>query len=456
MDAALSYAEQHLDSFVGELEELLRIPSVSTDSAYAEHVQEAADWLAARFERAGLDRAEVVETDGHPIVYAEHHAGDDRPTVLVYGHYDVQPPDPLEEWDTDPFEPTRRNGTLYARGACDDKGQMYMHVSAAEALLETGRPPVNLKFIIEGEEEVGSEHLAPFLEARREDLAADVVLISDTSMFSPEVPTITYGLRGLAYAEVTLEGPTRDLHSGVYGGAVENPANALSALIAGLHDEDHRVAIPGFYEHVRDLTPEERETYAELPFDEEAWAEEIGLGAAKTEAGYSVLECLSARPTLDVNGIWGGYTGEGAKTVLPATAHAKISMRLVPEQTPEEAYDKLEAHLRDEVPDTMTLTVRRLHGGRPVLVDRTSDAMQAAKRAMGEVMGPEPRLVRHGGSIPIVADFKDLLGLDSVLLGFGLNSDAIHSPNEHFGLDRFEQGVRSILRFHHHYAEAET
>jgi len=455
MDAALSYAEQHLDRFVGELEDLLRIPSVSTDSAYAEHVQEAADWLAARFERAGLDRAEVVETDGHPIVYAEHHAGDDRPTVLVYGHYDVQPPDPLAEWDTDPFEPTRRNGTLYARGACDDKGQMYMHVSAAEALLETGSPPVNLKFIIEGEEEVGSEHLAPFLEARREDLAADVVLISDTSMFSPEVPTITYGLRGLAYAEVTLKGPNRDLHSGVYGGAVENPANALSALIAGLHDEDHRVAIPGFYEHVRDLTPAERETYAELPFDEEAWAEEIGLDATKTEAGYSVLECLSARPTLDVNGIWGGYTGEGAKTVLPATAHAKISMRLVPEQTPEEAYDKLEAHLEAEVPETMTLTVRRLHGGRPVLVDRTSDAMQAATQAMGEVMGPEPRLVRHGGSIPIVADFKDILGLDSVLLGFGLTSDAIHSPNEHFGLDRFAQGFRSIIRFHHHYAASQ-
>jgi acetylornithine deacetylase/succinyl-diaminopimelate desuccinylase-like protein len=455
MDDALTYAEQHLDTFVGELEELLRIPSVSTDPAYAEHVQEAADWLGDRFEEAGLDHSEVVDTDGHPIVYADHHVGDDRPTVLVYGHYDVQPPDPLEEWDTDPFEPTRRNDTLYARGACDDKGQMYMHVAAAEALLETGTPPVNLKFIIEGEEEVGSEHLAPFLEARQEDLAADVVLISDTSMFSPEVPTITYGLRGLAYAEVTLEGPNRDLHSGVYGGGVENPANALSALIAGLHDEDHRVAIPGFYENVRDLTPEERATYAELPFDEEAWAAEIGLDATKTEAGYSVLECLSARPTLDVNGIWGGYTGEGAKTVLPATAHAKISMRLVPEQTPEEAYDKLEAHLAAEVPETMTLTVRRLHGGRPVLVDRTSDAMQAATQAMGEVMGPEPRLVRHGGSIPIVADFKDILGLDSVLLGFGLNADAIHSPNEHFGLDRFAQGLRSILRFHHHYAASQ-
>jgi len=455
MDAALSYAEQHLDTFVGELEDLLRIPSVSTDSAYAEHVQEAADWLADRLDRAGLDHSEVVETDGHPIVYAHHHVDDDRPTVLVYGHYDVQPPDPLAEWDTEPFEPTRRNGTIYARGACDDKGQMYMHVSAAEALLETGTPPVNLTFIIEGEEEVGSEHLAPFLEARREALAADVVLISDTSMFSPEVPTITYGLRGLAYAEVTLEGPNRDLHSGVYGGAVENPANALSALIAGLHDDDHQVAIPGFYENVRDLTPAERETYAELPFDEESWAEEIGLDATKTEAGYSVLECLSARPTLDVNGIWGGYTGEGAKTVLPATAHAKISMRLVPEQTPEAAYNKLEAHLEAEVPETMTLTVRRLHGGRPVLVDRTSDAMQAATQAMGEVMGPEPRLVRHGGSIPIVADFKDILGLDSVLLGFGLNSDAIHSPNEHFGLDRFAQGLRSIIRFHHHYAASQ-
>ncbi len=455
MNAALSYADEHFDTFVDQLEDLLSIPSVSTDSTYTDEVQRAAQWVAEHLRERGVHHAEVAETDGHPVVYAEHLTGDDKPTVLVYGHYDVQPPDPLDEWDTPPFDPTRRNNTLYARGACDDKGQMFMHLKALESYLESdGEPPVNLKFVIEGEEEIGSEHLAPFLRAHRDRLDADVVLISDTSMFSEDVPSITYGLRGLAYAEVTLQGPDRDLHSGVYGGAVENPANALAALIADLHDDEHRITIPGFYENVRPLTDAERETYAELPFDEDGWADAVGVDAVRTEGGYSVLECLSARPTLDVNGLWGGYTGEGAKTVLPAKAHAKISMRLVPEQTPGEIYDKLEAHLEAQVPDTMTMTFRRLHGGRPVLVDRTSPAMQAAQTAMGEVMGTEPTFVRHGGSIPIVADFKDLLGLDSVLMGFGLDTDAIHSPNEHFGLDRFRAGIQSIIRFHQHYAAA--
>ena len=455
MNAALAYADEHFDTFVGQLEELLAIPSVSTDSEYADEVRHAATWVADHLRERGVQHAEVAETGGHPVVYAEHITGDDKPTVLVYGHYDVQPPDPLDEWDTPPFEPTQVNGTLYARGACDDKGQMFMHLKALESYLESGaEPPVNLKFVIEGEEEIGSEHLAPFLREHQDRLDADVVLISDTSMFSEDEPSITYGLRGLAYAEVTLQGPDRDLHSGVYGGAVENPANALAALIADLHDDDHRITIPGFYENVRDLTAAERETYAELPFDEDQWAKNIGLSAPRSENGYSVLECLSARPTLDVNGIWGGYTGEGAKTVLPAKASAKISMRLVPEQTPAEIYDKLEAHLEAQVPDTMTMTFRRLHGGRPVLVDRDSPAMQAAQTAMGEVMGTEPKFVRHGGSIPIVADFKDLLGLDSVLMGFGLDTDAIHSPNEHFGLDRFRAGIQSIIRFHAHYADA--
>ena len=452
MDAALAYADDHFDTFTDELEELLRIPSVSTDSAYAAHVQEAAEWLADRLGAAGLDHAEVVETDGHPIVYAEHHAGDDKPTVIVYGHYDVQPPDPLEEWDSDPFEPTRRNGTIYARGACDDKGQMYMHVTAAEALLQGGDPPVNLRFVIEGEEETGSMAVGPFIEENADRLDGDVVLISDTAMFSPGTPSITYGLRGLAYAEFTLEGPNRDLHSGNYGGAVDNPANALGRLIAGLHDDDHRIAIPGFYDDVRDLTPEERATYADLPFDEAAWREAIGIDAVRTEGDYTTLECLSARPTLDVNGLWGGYTGEGANTVLPSKAHAKLSMRLVPDQTVEDIYEKLEAHLEAETPDTMTLTTRRLHGGDPVLVDPTGPPMQAAQRAMAEVLGTEPVFVRNGGTIPVVADFQDTLGLDSVLMGFGLDSDAIHSPNEHFALDRFRKGIQSIIRFHHHYA----
>jgi acetylornithine deacetylase/succinyl-diaminopimelate desuccinylase-like protein len=453
MDAALAYADDHLDTFVEELEDLLRIPSVSTDSAYAEHVQQAATWLADRFDDAGIEHVEVVDTDGHPLVYAEHHVADDAPTVLVYGHYDVQPPDPLDEWDSDPFEPTRRNGTLYARGACDDKGQMYMHVKAAEAYLQgEGAPPVNLKYLIEGEEETGSMAVTDFVADHADRLDADVALVSDTAMFAPDTPSITYGLRGLAYAEITLQGPNRDLHSGNYGGAVDNPANALARLLAGLHDDDHRIAIPGFYEDVRDLTPEERETYAALPFDEAGWQDAIGIDAVRTEGDYTTLECLSARPTLDVNGLWGGYTGEGAKTVLPARAHAKLSMRLVPHQEVHDIYDKLEAHLEATVPDTMSFSMRRLHGGDPVLVDPTAPPMQSAQQAMDEVLGTEPVFVRNGGTIPVVADFKEQLGLDTVLMGFGLDSDAIHSPNEHFGLDRFAQGIQAIIRFHRHYA----
>jgi acetylornithine deacetylase/succinyl-diaminopimelate desuccinylase-like protein len=452
MDRALSYATAHFDTFTEQLKDLLRIPSVSTDSAYADDVARAAHWLADHLTSIGIQHAQVDPTDGHPIVYAEHITGDDKPTVLVYGHYDVQPPDPLDLWDTPPFEPTRKNGTLYARGACDDKGQMFMHVKAAEALLQEGDPPVNLKFLIEGEEETGSVHLAPYIDAHRVRLAADVVLISDTAMFAPGVPSITYGLRGLAYTEVTLTGPNRDLHSGIYGGAVENPINVLGRILADLHDDDHRIAIPGFYDDVRDLTDEERATYAALPFDEAGWTAEIGVDALRTEAGYTPLECITARPTLDCNGIWGGYTGEGAKTVLPAKAHAKISMRLVPNQRAADIYDKLEAHLDAQVPDTMTLDFTRLHGGKPVLVDREHPAMQAAKDAMGAVFGTEPHFVRNGGSIPVVAEFKDQLGLDSVLMGFGLDTDAIHSPNEHFGLDRFQKGIQTIIRFHEAYA----
>ena len=454
MNEVLEYAERNFDTFTTELEDLLRIPSVSTDSSYADDVREAADWLADNVEQAGVEHVEVVDTDGHPIVYAEHGSDPNKPTVLVYGHYDVQPPDPMDLWETPPFEPVRKNGTLYARGACDDKGQMFMHVKAIEAYLkEDGELPVNLKMIVEGEEETGSVHLAPFIEANQEKLAADVVLISDTAMFAPGVPSITYGLRGLAYTEVTLRGPNRDLHSGIYGGAVDNPANALSRIIAQLHDENHRITIPGFYDDVRDLTEEERETYAQLPFDLDRWKDEIGIDEVLTEEGYTALECISARPTLDVNGMWSGYTGEGAKTVLPSEAHAKISMRLVPNQRTEDVYDKLESHLEELAPDTMTLEFKRLHGGKPVLVDTESTAMQSAKEAMTEVFGKEPFFVRNGGSIPVVADFKDILGLDSVLMGFGLDSDAIHSPNEHFGLDRFQKGIESIIRFHRAYGE---
>ena len=454
MKEALTYAETHFDTFVGQLGDLLRIPSISTDSEYAHEVQRAARWLADHLGAIGINHVEVAATEGHPIVYAEHVVDPAKPTVLVYGHYDVQPPDPLELWTSPPFEPTRKNGTLYARGACDDKGQMFMHAKAAEAYLQQeGDLPVNLKFVIEGEEESGSEHLVPFIEANKERLDADIVLISDTAMFSADAPSITYGLRGMAYVEVTLTGPNRDLHSGIYGGGVENPINALADLISQLHDDDHRITIPGFYDAVRDLTEEERQTYRALPFDADAWMEEIDIDAVRTETGYTLLECLSARPTLDVNGIWGGYTGEGAKTVLPAKAHAKISMRLVPHQRTEDIYDKLEAHLQALTPPTMTLGFKRLHGGKPVLVDRDHPAMQAAADAVEHVYGQAPHFVRNGGTIPVVADFKDHLGLDSVLMGFGLDSDAIHSPNEHFGLDRFHKGIEAIIRFHATFAE---
>jgi acetylornithine deacetylase/succinyl-diaminopimelate desuccinylase-like protein len=361
-----------------------------------------------------MGSVEIMETGGHPVVFAAH--GDDpaRKTVLVYGHYDVQPPDPLEEWSQPPFEPVVRDGDLYARGSSDDKGQAFMHVKAVEALLrDGGELPVNLKFLIEGEEESGSNHLNPFIEANSELLKADVVLISDTGLFAPGVPSITYGLRGLAYVEVELQGPARDLHSGMYGGAVHNPVNALCRMIADLHDENHHVTIAGFYDSVRPLTEEERATFAALPFDEKGWMEETGARALRTEKGYTALESVAGRPTLDVNGMWGGYTGQGAKTVLPARATAKISCRLVPDQMPVDITEKLRRHFEKHTPETMTLTFRDLHGGEGAIVDTTAPAMQAAKEAMRGVFGRDPYFTREGGSIPVVAGFKRLLGLDT-------------------------------------------
>ena len=452
MTDALAYARDHADAFVAQLTDWLRIPSVSTDAAHDGDTRRAAEWLAADLRRIGLATVEILETGtpdspGHPVVYAETAARAGAPTVLVYGHYDVQPPDPLDLWTSPPFEPVVVNGDIVARGSADDKGQAFMHVKALEAYLAGGGPPVNVKLMIEGEEENGSVHLVPFIEANRARLAADVVLISDTSLFAAGVPSLTVGLRGLAYVEVTYTGPARDLHSGVYGGAVENPANALARTIAGLHDADHRVTVEGFYDAVRDLTPGERAEYARLPFDEALWREEAGVKAAKTEAGFSVLEATSGRPTLDVNGIWGGYTGQGAKTVLPSKASAKISCRLVADQTPADITAKLRAHFEKTLPGTMTLTFTDLHGGHGVLVDTSAPAMQAASEALEGVFGQKPLYTREGGSIPVVADFKRLLGLDSVLMGFGLDSDAIHSPNEKFGLDRFHQGIEASIRF---------
>lgn len=447
MQDALRYAQAHEDAFIQELKDLLRIQSISTDPAFADDVCRAADWLANHLQNIGA-RAEVIATAGHPIVYGEIVAGVHLPTVLVYGHYDVQPADPLELWDSPPFEPIIRDGLLYARGACDDKGQLFMHLKALESYVRTaGRPPVNIKYILEGEEECGSTNLAYFIEEQAARLKADIVVISDTALFAPGVPSITCGLRGLAYVEVTLTGPDRDLHSGTYGGAIENPINALARLIAGLHDRGHRVTIDGFYDNVRPLTDAERGAMRELPFDSSGWAADVGVRHTQSEAGYSALEGATARPTLDCNGIWGGYTGAGAKTVLPSTASAKISMRLVPNQTPEEITGKIRRYFEERTPETMRLDFRALHGGHGVLVDTSSPAMEAAAQALGAVYGKRPFFTRIGGSIPVVADFKRLLGLDSVLMGFGLDSDAIHSPNEHFGVDRFREGIASIIRF---------
>ncbi len=453
MTDAIRYAQQHADTFVEQLKDWLRIPSVSTDPAHDGDVRAAAQWLADELRRIGMETVELKETGGHPIVFAEHHVSDDVPTVLVYGHYDVQPPDPLELWESPPFEPVIKDGHLVARGTADDKGQAFMHVKSAEAYLQSeGSLPVNLKMMIEGEEESGSLHLAPFIERNKDLLAADVVLVSDTSLFAPGVPSIAYGLRGMAYVEVELTGPKKDLHSGVYGGGVENPINALAKMIADLHDADHRVTVDGFYDDVRDLTDEEREAYKALPFDLDAWMEEAGVKTTKTEKGFSPLEGTSGRPTLDVNGMWGGYIGKGAKTVLPSKATAKISCRLVPDQTPDEITDKLRRHFEERTPETMTLDFRNLHGGHGAIVDTSAPAMQAAAAALEGVFGQKPHFTREGGSIPVVADFKKILGLDTVLMGFGLDSDSIHSPNEKFGLDRFHQGIEASIRFMDAYA----
>ena len=452
MENALQYARTNFDHFVTELEDFLRIPSISTDPEYGPDVQRAAQWIADHLRHIGIQRVDVMETPGHPIVYGEQFVDAALPTVLVYGHYDVQPPDPLELWDSPPFEPVIRDGKIYARGTSDDKGQLFMHAKAAESYMKTsGSLPVNIKYLIEGEEENGSASLPAFISDNRDLLAADVVMISDTALFGSGVPAITYGLRGLAYVEVTLTGPDRDLHSGIYGGAIENPINALARLIAGLHDDKHRVLIPGFYDHVIPLKQEERDTFASLPFDDKEWIEDVGVSNARTEDGFTVLEATTARPAIDCNGIWGGYTGDGAKTVLASKASAKISARLVPNQTPEEITEKIRAYFETNVPSTMKLEFRDLHGGHAVLVDTDSPAMEAASEAMEGAFGEKPYFTRTGGSIPVVADFKRLLGLETVLFGFGLDSDSIHSPNECFGLDRFQAGIESIIRFMHIY-----
>jgi acetylornithine deacetylase/succinyl-diaminopimelate desuccinylase-like protein len=453
-----SYINQHKDRFIAELSDLLRIPSVSADSRHKEDVRRAAGYIREKLRQAGADHTELSETAGHPIVYGEKLVGPDRPTVLVYGHYDVQPADPLNLWETPPFEPTIRqtrvhpDGAIFARGACDDKGQVYAHIKAFEGLVATGNLSCNIKFMIEGEEEVGSDNLGIFVRENKEKLKADVILISDTSILANDTPSLESGLRGLSYVEVEVTGPNRDLHSGVYGGGVANPIDVLCEMIASLKDADGHITIPGFYDEVVELSQAERDELAKAPFDQEAYNQDLEIGDVAGEKGYTTPERTSIRPTLDVNGIWGGYTGEGAKTVLPSKAYAKISMRLVPQQHPDQITELFKNHFQSIAPKTVKVVVKPHHGGHPVVTPTDSVGFRAASQAFEEAWGKKPIPTRGGGSIPIVALFEKELGLKSVLMGFGLDSDAIHSPNEHFGIFNYLKGIETIAAFYRHFA----
>lgn len=445
------YIKANEQRFLNELFDLLRLPSVSADSRHKGDVRKTAEAVMARLKEAGADHVEVVETKGHPIVFGQKVVDPTQPTVLVYGHYDVQPPDPLDLWKSPPFEPTVRDGKIYARGSCDDKGQFYMHIKAFEILVKHNLLKCNVKFMIEGEEEVGSDNLPAFVKQYRDQLKADAILISDTALISLEQPSITVGLRGLSYVEVEVTSANRDLHSGVYGGAVANPINVLCQMIAGLHDANGRVTIPGFYDQVVTLSDAERQALNAAPFDLDEYKKELGITEVTGEAGYTTLERTGIRPTLDCNGIWGGYTGEGAKTVLPSIASAKISMRLVPDQTPDHMTELFRQHFAAIAPPTVRVKVTPHHGGFPAVTPTTSKAYQAAEQAFVDVWGKKPIPTRDGGSIPIVALFKNELGLDTVLMGFGLDSDALHSPNESYGIRNFLIGIETIVRFYHHF-----
>ncbi len=450
--SALTYIEENKEKFLNELLDLLRIPSVSADSKFKEDVRKAAEYLQNKFKELGT-HVELCETDGFPIVYAEHVLNPDLPTVLVYGHYDVQPADPYELWESTPFEPIIKNDKIVARGSADDKGQMYMHLKAYEALIKTNSLPCNIKFMIEGEEEVGSSNLERFVRDNRDKLAADAILISDTAMISNDTPSINVGLKGLSYVEVELTGPNRDLHSGVYGGAVGNPINVLCDMISSLKDDNGKITIPGFYEKVEELSDEYRRKMGEAPFSLESFKKDLDIEEVMGEEGYTTIERTGIRPTLDVNGIWGGYIGEGAKTVLPSKAYAKISMRLVPNQKSDEITKLFSDHFKSIAPKSVKVKVTPHHGGEPAVTPTDSLAYKAAAKAMEKSFDKEPIPTREGGSIPIVALFKEVLGLDTILMGFGLNEDAIHSPNESYGLFNFYKGIETITYFHQYFSE---
>ncbi|MGH2644264.1 MAG: dipeptidase [Chitinophagaceae bacterium] len=447
------FQEKNKDRFLNELLEMLRIPSVSADSRHKEDIRKCAQMVKQRLLEAGADTASLHETEGHPIVYAEKFIDKKLPTVLVYGHYDVQPPDPLELWHSGPFEPVIKDGRIYARGSCDDKGQFYMHVKAFETLSKTNTLSCNVKFIIEGEEEVGSENLEAFVKANKQLLKADVALISDTSMISMQHPSIETGLRGLSYMEVEVTGPNRDLHSGVYGGAVANPATILCQMIASLHDKNNHITIPGFYDKVVKMTPAERKSLNKAPFSEKEYKKDLGVKELWGEKGYTTLERTGIRPTVEVNGIWSGYMGEGAKTVLPAKAHAKISMRLVPNQKSSEIEKLFTGHFKKIAPDSVKVKVTPVHGGEAAVTPTDSVAYKAAEKAIETTFGKKPIPTRGGGSIPIVELFEKALRIKSVLLGFGLDNDNLHSPNEKYDLFNFYKGIETIPYFHKYFAE---
>ena len=448
MQQVLSYLDQNKERYLSELKDFLAIPSVSTNPENKADVQRCAQWVADQMSKIGLQNVKVMSTSGHPVVYGDWLHAPDAPTVLLYGHYDVQPPEPLDLWTSPPFEGTIRDGNLYARGSADDKGQVYIHLKSIEAYLQnTGTLPVNLKLLIEGEEEIGSEHLVPFVTEHKKKLDADLVLISDSSMFAKGVPSICYALRGLAYMQIDLVGPSKDLHSGSFGGTVHNPIQALAEIIAQLHDDKGRVTIPGFYKEVRSLSRAERKSFAKLPWKDKKYAKELGVQELYGEKGFTTLERVWARPTLECNGIWGGFTGEGAKTVLPSKASAKISMRLVPDQKSDVIAKLFEKYIKKITPKSVSVTVRNLHGGEAAITPIDSPGVKAAVVALEKGFGKKPLYQREGGSIPIVVKFKEVLGLDTVLLGFGLPDENAHAPDEFINLDNFYGGMRTSAHF---------
>tara|TARA_B110000971_G_scaffold110784_1_gene113443 strand:+ start:72 stop:1445 length:1374 start_codon:yes stop_codon:yes gene_type:complete len=449
----LEYLNDHKDKFLNELLDLLRIPSVSADKKFDGEVRNAAAFVKDQLIAAGVDYAELCETKGHPIVYAEKIIDPNFPTVLVYGHYDVQPADPYELWDHPPFEPIVKNDRIYARGACDDKGQMYMHVKAFEAMMETNALTCNVKFMIEGEEEVGSDNLEAFIKEEKQKLSADVILISDTSIINNDTPSITVGLRGLSYLEVEVTGPNKDLHSGVYGGAVANPINILTKLIADMQDEDGRITLPGFYDDVLEYSEAQRAEMAKAPFDLDHYKKELNIEEVKGEKGFSTIERVGIRPCLDVNGIWGGYTGPGSKTVLPSKAFAKISTRLVSNQNSDKITQMIIKYFEENAPKSVKVKVTPHHGGTPAVVSTHSNGYQAASKAFEQSWGKTPIPTMEGGSIPIVALFIQELKIEPILMGFGLDSDDIHSPNESYGLFNYYKGIETIAYFYDHFSQ---